>query len=248
MTTISTKGFSTGALARLAAASVLTLLVATALSTPPAFAASDRGEAASGGNAGGNGNGGGNDGEHGNAGGNGNGGENGNGGGNDGDHGNAGGNGNGNGGDGGDDGDDNGNGNGNGNGPSAQGVESSGGAAGGNGPSEKGVEASGGVAGGNPPKQDEAAIEDEESAKLAGLNASHASANARAHAAAESAVGRLAGYEAFILAGDFEAAGHALDQAARGAVTLDVVKEVNANLGLIVSDEQAMQILSVIAY
>jgi hypothetical protein len=214
-----------GAALRVAAIFAAALVASTALSTFPgqALAKSERGAEASEGRGGGNGNGGGNDDggadkDNGNAGGNGNGGGNGN-----------------DGGDGGADSD-------HGGGPSERGIEASGGAAGGNGPSAKGIEASGGVAGGNPqPKA-------EEEEGLGSLNASHASPNARTHASENSAVGKLAGYEAAVLSGDFEAAARALDAASKRPVTLPVLNEVNANLGLVITDEQAMQILGAISY
>ena len=67
---------------------------------------------------------------------------------------------------------------------------------------------------------------------LGSLNAAHASATARAHAASNSQVGKIASYESAIQAGDISAAGASLADAANKAIIEPVVHAVNALLGI----------------
>jgi hypothetical protein len=67
---------------------------------------------------------------------------------------------------------------------------------------------------------------------LGSLNASHASATARAHASPNSQVGKLAAYEAALAEGDLEAAAAALGSAANKEITPEVVAEVNQNMSI----------------
>jgi hypothetical protein len=67
---------------------------------------------------------------------------------------------------------------------------------------------------------------------LGSLNASKASATARAHASPNSQVGKLGAYETAMANGDLEAAAQALADAANKEITPDVVAEVNQNMGI----------------
>ena len=64
------------------------------------------------------------------------------------------------------------------------------------------------------------------------LNAAHASATARAHAAPNSQVGKIASYESAIQAGDIAAAAASLADAANKAIIAPVVHAVNDLLGI----------------
>lgn len=64
------------------------------------------------------------------------------------------------------------------------------------------------------------------------LNAAHASATARAHAAPNSRVGKIASYESAIQAGDIAAAGASLADAANKTIIGSMVHAVNDLLGI----------------
>lgn len=64
------------------------------------------------------------------------------------------------------------------------------------------------------------------------LNAAHASATARAHAAPNSQIGKIASYESAIQAGDIAAAASSLADAANKAIIEPVVHAVNDLLGI----------------
>ncbi|MPZ10479.1 MAG: hypothetical protein GEU89_09740 [Kiloniellaceae bacterium] len=64
------------------------------------------------------------------------------------------------------------------------------------------------------------------------MNASHASATARANAAPNSQVGKLGAYAAAMESGDVETAAQALADAANKEITADVVAAVNQNMGI----------------
>jgi len=87
-------------------------------------------------------------------------------------------------------------------------------------------------------------------ASLGSLNASHASAQAFAHASPHSVVGQLSAYAVALNKGDLSAAASALAQAANHSVTAAVVTTVNTNLtqahvlSVSVSQSQAATIAS----
>jgi hypothetical protein len=78
--------------------------------------------------------------------------------------------------------------------------------------------------------------------ELGSLNASNASATARANASATSRVGMLGAYETALANGDVEAAAQALAGAANKAITPEVVAEVNQNLGIESTPEEEQQV------
>lgn len=77
---------------------------------------------------------------------------------------------------------------------------------------------------------------------LGSLSASNASPTARANAAPNSRVGKIAAYEEALAAGNVEAAAEALGSAANKEITPEVVAQVNANLGIEATPEEEAEI------
>jgi hypothetical protein len=94
--------------------------------------------------------------------------------------------------------------------------------------------------------EDEVAENDlEENESVAAIGSSHASGTARAHAAPNSRVGQLAAYERYLAEGNIEAAAASLQAAARRPVTLATIQATNVNLGLVMDNAAAMQLLDI---
>jgi hypothetical protein len=84
-------------------------------------------------------------------------------------------------------------------------------------------------------------------ALLGSLNALHASPNAFLNADPESMVGMVGAYQDAIAAGDLETAASLLDDAANKPVTLELLQEVNARLGIVLdaATEESLAALAV---
>jgi hypothetical protein len=79
--------------------------------------------------------------------------------------------------------------------------------------------------------------------ELGSLNAAHASETALSHASENSRVGQIALYEDSIDAGDIDAAAAALRAAANKPVTHRVIRQLNRQLGIVMTEAEVLALL-----